>query len=50
MAIRKQWALEEGEEPEPEQKTMAVSEFTEGLGGGPNQVGIKVFEDTDSNE
>jgi hypothetical protein len=50
VEIRKQWALEEAEEPEPEQKTMAVSEFTEGLWGGPNQVGMKVFEDTDSNE
>ena len=29
---------------------MTVSELTEGLGCGPNQVGIKGFEDTDSNE
>jgi len=29
---------------------MTVSELTQGLGCGPNQVGIKAFEDTDSNE
>jgi len=29
---------------------MTVSELTQGLGCGPSQVGIKSFEDTDSNE
>jgi len=28
---------------------MTVSELTEGLGCGPNQVGVKAFEDIDSN-
>jgi hypothetical protein len=48
--IRKQYALEEAKEPEPEPKarTMTVSKLTEGL--GLTEAGIKVFEDTGLNE
>jgi hypothetical protein len=46
--IRKQSALEEAEKLEPEERTMTVSKFTEGL--GLNDTGFRVFEDTDSKE
>lgn len=41
LEIWKQSTLEEDEEPEPKEKTMTVSNLTEGL--GLNEAGIKVF-------
>jgi hypothetical protein len=47
---QKQNTLEEAEEPEPgpQDRTVTVSELTEGLGF--KDTGIRVFEDIDSNE
>jgi len=50
VEIQKQNTLEEAEEPEPgpEDRTVTVSELTEGLGF--TDTGIRVFEGKDSNE
>jgi cysteine synthase len=50
VEIRKQSAVEEAEEPEPDPKerAMTVLNLTEGL--GVTEAGIKVFEDTDRKE
>jgi hypothetical protein len=48
VEIREPHAGEESVEPEPEERTMAVSKLTEGL--RLTEAGIKVFGDIDSNE
>jgi len=50
VAIRKNSAREEAEEPEPgpKERTMTVSKLVEGL--GLTEAGIRAFDDIDLNE
>jgi hypothetical protein len=46
--IRKQSAVEEAEEPEPQERHMTVLNLAEGR--GHVEAGIRIFEDIDSND